>query len=854
MEVEDIYQEYDHFNEETNYWKNEAGPLSEVMDDIHRPLTAILLQTLHKMSSTRNREPEEVRQEINGRTGRIFTSYDTLHQILVRHEAAVQKRWMKKTRTQRLKILLEAWPDMAAVHRPDFHAFREEDIKRRKTRTHFRDHYVWPYINQEDLCKPKLLLLLLNSRGRNLPGEFAAGDIDAMHLGTKLEALKPGFLRGYVMIMDGSLGVEEYGKLVSCDLRSDWMDGDQKQISPGEGLLILEAQEKLLGFLVSCCQLILHDLTEDAMFSDRFPVVSEPRLKADTEVNGFDSLAIMAAEAPYRVPAKLDFDRLISLLSARASAAEDHMWALREDPGYFAEHVEDMKEHDPEIIRDPRGRTPFDKLSGAEDYWERSVRTVVFEAYKHYEMYSQLHEEVRELQSLQQKYESQISPDKDLPGEYQRAILAFQFHLREAVFAAAYQLQRTGASPPMRQFVVRARPSTSEEGLWITPKPGKKVDQVEGQLLLLLKTLWEYGTPIEAFRWTLVTDELERLLESEPRAKSLISPYIANCLGELSIITQCIRQFELYQPWARAFYQLMVQRQEEINKDFGERIRVWQKVTKVFNSEAMREAFRRGIPRGGKFAYPIEKRRSKENVESLRRAESNLDGFWHHFDGKMSQKAGNIESTAVHRLLSQPRAFQRTPEWVNEPSAKTSAPESMKSRHEDADRENVTELISAMIIDQFDHGENDVQTCIPPPQKRKVKTRKAASTSTTEVETTAEIPDPSGHANFQSRVEVDSRTFKVFRTLFFNPAATSTPAEISWTDFLRAMACMGFSIEKLYGSVWIFRPTTNELQQSIQFHEPHPRSKLLFTTARRFGRRLNRAYGWTGSMFILKEK
>lgn len=109
------------------------------------------------------------------------------------------------------------------------------------------------------------------------------------------------------------------------------------------------------------------------MFSDRFPVVSEPRLKADTEVNGFDSLAIMAAEAPYHVPAQLDFDRLILLLSARASAAEDHMWALYEDPGYFAEHVNEMKEHDSEIARNKHGHTPFDKYNGAEECWERSV-------------------------------------------------------------------------------------------------------------------------------------------------------------------------------------------------------------------------------------------------------------------------------------------------------------------------------------------------------------------------------------------------------------------------------------------------------------------------------------------------
>lgn len=851
MEVEDIYQEYDHFNEEANYWDKKASVFSTERNARDRSLMAFILQKLHGIVLTRLEEPQDVRQEIRARTSKIFRNYDTLNQILARHEATIQKRWMKKTRTQRLKVLLQAWPDMAPVHRPDFHAFRAEPIEERKTHTKFRDHYMWPYINQEDLCKPKLILLLLNSRGRNLPGEFAAGDIDAMHLGRELETLRPYFLREYIMIMDGALGENDYGRLVARDLHSDWMDGDRKQISPGEGLLILEAQEKLMVFLVDCCHQILHDITETDMFSDRFPVASEPCLKMDTEVNGFDSLAIMAAEAPYRLPAKLDFDRLISLLSARASSAEDHIWALREDPGYFSEHVYDMKEHDPEIIKDPRGYTPFDDYKVSPNYWERPIQTLLLEAYKHYEMYTQLHQEARQLQSLQKKYESQIRPEKHLPEEYQRAMLNFRFHLTEAAFGACFQLQRTGASPPMRQFMVRARPSGSKKGLWITPLPGKKIDKVGGQLLLLLKTLWEMEKPQKALRWTLMTDELERLLDSEPRAKELISPYIASCVGELSTISQCMRQLELYQPWARAFGQVMDVRKDQIYDDFGKRSRDWQKIFKAFYSKAMEQVFRQGIPTGGKFAYPIEKRRTKERVETLRRAESNLDDFWAQLDTEISLKAGNIETTALHGLLTQPRVLQRTPEWVDEMPLRKCTPTSGQSCQQHNDCVTATAPFSALEFDQSNAGPYHPHGKVSPPQKPKLKTRKTASAEIAEVRV---LDLPSAGAGSQPHVEVDQRTYKVFRTLFFNAETTSQPAEIPWIDFLRAMAAMGFSVEKLYGSVWIFCPATNGLRQSIQFHEPHPRSKLPFTTARRYGRRLNRAFGWTGSMFILKEE
>lgn len=851
MEVEDIYQEYDHFNEETTYWEKKAEDSFPKETSYTEFLKVFVLQKLHALILTKRMEPREFRLEIRERTRKIFKDYSTLNQILARHEATIQRRWMKKTLAQRLKVLLHAWSDMAVVHRPDFHAFRTEAIEKRKTRTEFRDHYIWPYINQEDLCKPKLMLLLLNSRGRNLPGEFAAGDIDSMHLGRQLETLRPVILREYIMVMDGALSEDEYGTLVPRDSDADWLNGDQKQISPGEGLLILEAQERLLAFLVDSCRQILHDITETEMFSDRFPVVSEPSLKMETEVNGFDSLAIMAAEAPYRVPAKLDFDRLILLLSARVSAAEDHMWALREDPGYFSEHVFDMKEHDPEIIKDLRGHTPFDDSRRSDKYWEGPVHTLVFEAYKHYEMYSQLHQEAQRLQSLQEKYSSQIRPEKHLPEEYQRAMLNFHFHLTEAAFGACYQLQRTGSSPPMRQFVVRERPSSSKKGLWIIPLPGKKIDKVGGQLLLLLKTLWEMGKPLETLRWTLLSDELERLVESEPRAKELISPYIASCMGELATISQCMRQLELYQPWARAFRQMMDARKTQIYDDFGGQSRAWQKIVKAFYSETMGPIFRQAIPTGGKFAYPIEKRRSKERVEILRRAESNLDDFWARFDEEMSRKAGNMETTALHRLLTRPRQLQRTPEWVDKHPVLKRSPTSGQSPQQNDKYATPTTPFSALCADQNSHEAYHPQGNVSPPQKCKLKTRKAASASIAEAQITNQ---PSVDTDSQLQVEVDQRTYKVFRTLFFNAEANSIPAEIQWIDFLRAMAAMGFSVEKLYGSAWIFCPMTNSLGQSIQFHEPHPRSKIPFTTARRYGLRLNRVFGWTGSMFILQQK
>lgn len=95
------------------------------------------------------------------RAARICNDRRLLNDIVERHEATLQKRWMKKTKEQRRKILLSAWHNMAVAHRPDFEAFTKESEQQRMAGTRFRDAFPWPYINLEDLSKSRALLLFL---------------------------------------------------------------------------------------------------------------------------------------------------------------------------------------------------------------------------------------------------------------------------------------------------------------------------------------------------------------------------------------------------------------------------------------------------------------------------------------------------------------------------------------------------------------------------------------------------------------------------------------------------------------------------------------------------------------------
>ncbi|KAF9272569.1 hypothetical protein BGZ68_002299, partial [Mortierella alpina] len=218
--------------------------------------------------------PAEVRREARQRVTKIFKDWNLLNHIVQRHEATIQKRWLKKTREQRKSILLRAWPNMATTHRPDLESF----FKNERTTPAIRDAYMWPHINQEDLLKPKLLLIFLNSRGRSFPSTFAGADRKSFRFATTSSKFPAAFLNEYTMMFTGRNTPETYGELYSWDDNAEAADWafSQRGMHPGYGLQTLEVQERIYDFLVQCCLLILHDMTRESLMNDDSPVVPEP--------------------------------------------------------------------------------------------------------------------------------------------------------------------------------------------------------------------------------------------------------------------------------------------------------------------------------------------------------------------------------------------------------------------------------------------------------------------------------------------------------------------------------------------------------------------------------------------------
>lgn len=179
---------------------------------------------------------------------RIFKHWPHLNQILVHFELIIRKRWMQQLRDQRKAILLEAWPNMSKKHRPDFDAYRREPAEHREAGSHFKEAYTWPYVNLEDLCTGKNLLLYLNARGHHLPATFVFSDLESFHVSQFSEALPGIYLSRLGMNMTGSTP-QTYGKIfpVTHNVVSI-ICGNEIQAS--DGLEVMEAQQKVLAFLL----------------------------------------------------------------------------------------------------------------------------------------------------------------------------------------------------------------------------------------------------------------------------------------------------------------------------------------------------------------------------------------------------------------------------------------------------------------------------------------------------------------------------------------------------------------------------------------------------------------------------
>lgn len=302
--------------------------------------------------------------------------------------------------------------------------------------------------------QPQNLLLFMHSRARCDPDLFVNSDFNSIHLGTVTAAIVPSYLSGYTMLLTGQKSASTYGRLVAWDDDPEAFEmmSNGTGIQSGEGLLVMEIQQRKLGFLLKCAKLIIHDSPPQDTDSLGQPLTSPLPLANDE--SEWPSLTREVLQAPYRVPDQSDVARLESFVSAKRTEAEDHIWSLREDPSYFKDTAYEWSEHRQERL--PSINDKPHPILRRDEFWERVLSNMVVDAYTSLVVWAQLEKDVLHLVELRSKYGEQIGPYSDLPEDYESALCHFTYSL-DQITKGPLELWKVGmvASPPLRKHFVR---------------------------------------------------------------------------------------------------------------------------------------------------------------------------------------------------------------------------------------------------------------------------------------------------------------------------------------------------------------------------------------------------------------
>ena len=513
-------------------------------------------------------------------------------------------------------------------------------------------------------------------------------------------------------------------------------------------------------------------------------------------------------------------------MEARRNEAEDHIWTLREDPSYFQDTVSEESEHRQEKILTANGKTH--PILRQDTFWKRVLSNVVVNAYTDLVAWDIVLNDIDSLINIS-SHSGQLDPGSGLHGDFMQALEHFE-HLVEQLIKCATGKWKVGmmASPPLRQLYVREPQDPSNTRIRCRSKENsrKKSDHLLWLLEVLLQDDQMFLCGLEN-----VCDELEREIRSNRPSRDRISPYIANLISELSLLGELKRQIGLATPGPK-----MTELVDEEKKqaEFSKKTKTLSEVYGAFTNlgEGLAGV---GTPLA-KFNYPSEKRPALATTQKMQQGEESLDIFWKYVD-EHCKKAAN---KTVHQMLTGiliERELQRTDDW-QEP-----IDDSLQSEDHQKVESTTTQFVALGLEKRAERTLNATPLVR---EKPKIKTRGIPQISSSSAAEDTELTDS---INKKRIFEVSKAGFKVFTTLFYTPTENQSPGEISWSQFLSAMALVGFSINKLNGSAWVFAPADDDWKQSIIFHEPHPSSRIPFQVARRFGRRLWRTYGWTSENF-----
>ncbi|KAJ5249491.1 hypothetical protein N7524_011807 [Penicillium chrysogenum] len=214
------------------------------------------------------------------------------------------------------------------------------------------------------------------------------------------------------------------------------------------------------------------------------------------------------------------------------------------------------------------------------------------------------------------------------------------------------------SSPPMRHFFGQEEGPDRIIGVVVTKK---FLDDKRRKELLSIVTML-YNEPTRShFGLPTLIDALDILIQRETYVKEMISPYMMGTISDLSVMTECLREISVFQPWAVQFEHTKAKYAEPLGRDWAATVKGWI----LFGSDPVNlDLATLGAPTGKRFFYPTDKPRTLKSTAEMQQAEANLDEFWKIVDTEIRLKDATLCSAIGRQLLGTSRLLYRTPDWV----------------------------------------------------------------------------------------------------------------------------------------------------------------------------------------------
>ncbi|KAJ7899831.1 hypothetical protein B0H13DRAFT_2336777 [Mycena leptocephala] len=775
--------------------------------------------------------PPEASQRADKLRDELFASWDHLKKIVLAHEETIQKRWKKRTGAKRKQLLQEIDPKLPKQYAPEISALSAKQDK--------LNDFLLPYLNLADLTasgfkqsardlayeRVRALLGLLHARVHYSPSQFAWFDYNTLGFGVVAGAIPRLHAVDCGMVV---LGDDiTYGKVLEYSEPFEKSDGTspdggqmehtlRESMPFGDGLAVLDAQTKLMNFLLAVVCKILADL--DLTELTPAAPLSAPVIPTPNTMFQWQSTARANTMRPYGPPPVFSIDDICSLIKSQYELAVQHLGDLRTDPMYFAETVQSYYDHRVETIL---GKAPPSLIQN------RAIMLMLTDAYSFFVYYHVAKAIVYEFHVVQTRFPNGIPRARELPLEYEAALKNLYpiLGLLELVIRAranfwlAYERTLCASSALRKGLSVRCIDAAfTKHEMAFTPQRG---DELFSYMMILLQKQQTH-----LWRLVRVFDQIDRIIQ-DPAAHQRISPLIANILSHWGTVNDCKSILEWHRP--------AVEDDEGIQEAVQQRLEKWHPLIAPILSGNGPDAqlADKAFP-SSRFTYPKGPRNAAW-AKKCQAVDDDFSSFWTAADRLLVKRFGK-ELLVLGTQVVAP--FVVTPtDW-----AALAAPKAV-----------VRQKPTPAALVPFGGAQQSSAASIKVPiTKVKPKTRGVAEVSAEGIQPAQNRELAATESSVVALTAVSTRVYKVFSTLF-NAAKDEEIAlqqsSVAWKDILTAFDQLGFKLRKTRGSAWTF--SHQEGPKTVTVHEPHPESTMRFWEARRFGRRLTRRFGWTLESFVL---